>query len=109
MRCTKCGTEGISGKKFCAECGSPLSNRCENCGSENAPEAKFCVDCGNPLNPCVRTPVSASTSATSEHRLSAPASGVTTVYRWLELGNKAKSGPFREFWNAFLRAKGDFK
>ena len=35
--------------------------------------------------------------------------GVTTVYRWLELGNKAKSGPFWEFWNAFLRARGDFK
>jgi hypothetical protein len=35
--------------------------------------------------------------------------GVTTVYRWLELGNKAKSGPFWEFWNAFWRAKGDFK
>ena len=34
--------------------------------------------------------------------------GVTTVYRWLELGNKAKSGPFWEFWNAFWRAKGDF-
>ena len=28
MRCTKCGTEGVSGQKFCAECGSPLSNRC---------------------------------------------------------------------------------
>jgi len=35
--------------------------------------------------------------------------GVTSVYRWVELGNKAKSGPFREFLNAFLRAKGDFK
>jgi len=35
--------------------------------------------------------------------------GVTTLYRWLELGNKAKSGPFREFRHAFMRAKGDFK
>ena len=61
MRCTKCGTEGISGKKFCAECGSPLSNRCAKCGSDNAPEAKFCVDCGHPLNPPVSTPTSAST------------------------------------------------
>ena len=61
MRCTKCGTEGISGKKFCAECGSPLSNRCAKCGSDNAPEAKFCADCGHPLNPLVSTPTSAST------------------------------------------------
>src|ERR1700737_420195 len=46
MRCPKCGTEGIPGKKFCAECGSPLSNRCSNCNSDNAPGAKFCADCG---------------------------------------------------------------
>src|SRR5713101_3527464 len=49
MRCTKCGTEGIPGKKFCAECGSPLSNRCSNCSSDNAPGAKFCADCGSAL------------------------------------------------------------
>src|SRR5271169_3194982 len=50
MRCSKCGTQGIPGKKFCAECGSPLSNRCSNCGSDNAPGAKFCADCGNALS-----------------------------------------------------------
>jgi class 3 adenylate cyclase len=50
MRCSKCGTEGIPGKKFCAECGSPLSNCCSNCGSDNAPDAKFCADCGSALS-----------------------------------------------------------
>jgi class 3 adenylate cyclase/tetratricopeptide (TPR) repeat protein len=50
MRCSKCGTEGIPGKKFCAECGSPLSNRCSKCNSDNAPAAKFCADCGNALS-----------------------------------------------------------
>src|SRR5229473_4485296 len=49
MRCSKCGTEGIPGKKFCAECGSPLSNRCSKCHSDNAPGAKFCADCGSAL------------------------------------------------------------
>jgi len=49
MRCSKCGTEGIPGKKFCAECGSPLSNGCSNCNSDNAPGAKFCADCGSAL------------------------------------------------------------
>src|SRR5216683_225185 len=49
MRCSKCGTEGIPGKKFCAECGSPFSNRCSNCNSDNAPGAKFCADCGSAL------------------------------------------------------------
>src|SRR5713101_4113932 len=49
MRCSKCGTEGIPGKKFCAECGSQFSNRCSNCNSDNAPGAKFCADCGSAL------------------------------------------------------------
>ena len=56
MRCAKCGTEGLPGKKFCAECGSPSSNRCAKCNSDNAPGAKFCADCGEPLD----TPVGAS-------------------------------------------------
>jgi class 3 adenylate cyclase len=46
MRCTKCGAEGIPGKKFCAECGGPLSNRCSKCGADSAPGARFCADCG---------------------------------------------------------------
>ncbi len=49
MRCTNCGTESKTGKKFCAECGSPLSNRCSKCGSDNAFGAKFCADCGGSL------------------------------------------------------------
>ncbi|HVB78532.1 MAG TPA: adenylate/guanylate cyclase domain-containing protein [Candidatus Binataceae bacterium] len=49
MRCSKCGTEAIPNKKFCAECGSPLSNRCANCNSDNPPGAKFCADCGSAL------------------------------------------------------------
>jgi len=55
MRCSKCETEGIPGKKFCAECGSPLSNRCSNCNSDNAPGAKFCADCGGALSRDVST------------------------------------------------------
>ena len=46
MRCGRCGTETTSGRKFCPECGSPLSNRCAKCGGENSPSAKFCEDCG---------------------------------------------------------------
>src|SRR5216684_4566998 len=53
MRCSKCGTEGIPGKKFCAECGSPLSNRCSKCNSDNAPGARFCADCGSALGKVV--------------------------------------------------------
>src|SRR5713226_2938978 len=49
MRCSKCGTEGGVGKRFCAECGSSLPNRCSRCGSENVPKAKLCADCGAAL------------------------------------------------------------
>src|SRR5271156_5349246 len=49
MRCSKCGTESTSGKKFCPECGAPLSSRCAKCGADSSPTAKFCEDCGAPL------------------------------------------------------------
>jgi class 3 adenylate cyclase/predicted ATPase len=49
MRCTKCGTESTTGRKFCAACGSPLSSRCPKCGAENAPASVFCEDCGSAL------------------------------------------------------------
>src|SRR6266851_2643971 len=56
--CSKCGTEGIPGKKFCAECGSQLLARCSNCNSDNASSAKFCADCGTPLSAPAGSPVS---------------------------------------------------
>jgi NMD protein affecting ribosome stability and mRNA decay len=46
MRCTKCGTETSRSGKFCAECGSPLSNRCPKCATDNNPTSKFCEECG---------------------------------------------------------------
>jgi class 3 adenylate cyclase len=49
MRCSKCGTESLPGKRFCAECGSPISIRCPKCGADTAAIAKFCADCGAAL------------------------------------------------------------
>jgi class 3 adenylate cyclase len=49
MRCTKCGTESTTSRKFCAACGSQMSRRCSKCGAENAPSSAFCEDCGAPL------------------------------------------------------------
>jgi class 3 adenylate cyclase/predicted ATPase len=49
MRCTKCGMEGTTRRKFCAACGSPLSRRCPKCSAENAPTSAFCEDCGTAL------------------------------------------------------------
>jgi class 3 adenylate cyclase len=67
MRCTKCGTESTTGRKFCAACGSPLTNRCSKCGAENAPLSAYCEDCGNALadNPAPAALISTQTTPTS--------------------------------------------
>jgi class 3 adenylate cyclase len=49
MRCSKCGTESLSGKRFCAECGSSLPIRCPKCGADSPANARFCADCGTNL------------------------------------------------------------
>jgi hypothetical protein len=54
MRCSKCGTESLPGKRFCAECGSPLPVHCPKCGAETPASAKFCADCGAALAPIAR-------------------------------------------------------
>ena len=62
MRCSKCGTESTSGRKFCAECGTPFANRCAKCGAESSATAKFCEDCGAPLG----APASASSKKSND-------------------------------------------
>ena len=66
MRCTKCGTESTTGRKFCAACGSPLSSGCPKCGAENAPASMFCEDCGTSLagnaTPAAHLPQTGSTA-----------------------------------------------
>jgi class 3 adenylate cyclase len=46
MRCTRCGTELLAGKKFCHACGTRASRVCPGCGASVAPEFRFCPDCG---------------------------------------------------------------
>src|SRR5580700_4936162 len=62
MRCSKCGTESTSGRKFCAECGTPFANRCAKCGAESSATAKFCEDCGAPVG----APASASSKKSND-------------------------------------------
>ena len=50
MRCSRCGAESASAKKFCAECGSPLPRPCAKCGADNKPTSKFCEECGTTLD-----------------------------------------------------------
>jgi class 3 adenylate cyclase/tetratricopeptide (TPR) repeat protein len=45
--CPSCGTANEAGRRFCDECGTPLSAACPNCGAtDNRPNAKFCGTCG---------------------------------------------------------------
>ena len=46
MRCGKCGADNREGRKFCAQCGSPLAAKCPRCGGSNEPDEKFCGECG---------------------------------------------------------------
>src|SRR5712675_1986147 len=60
MLCAKCGAENPAGKRFCGDCGAPLTNRCGQCGAENPPEKKFCGDCGSLLSTAVAAAVAPS-------------------------------------------------
>ena len=65
MRCSSCGSENPSGKRFCGDCGAPLANRCPKCGAENPPGKRFCGDCGTTLvanNTTAPSPVSFSST-----------------------------------------------
>ncbi|MBV8056598.1 MAG: zinc ribbon domain-containing protein [Deltaproteobacteria bacterium] len=51
MRCAKCGNDNPAGKKFCGDCGAPLTNSYPKCGGESPPGKRFCGDCGTALAP----------------------------------------------------------
>lgn len=48
--CPKCGQNNPAGSRFCAGCGSsltdPVSKPCIQCGKPMNPDAKFCPECG---------------------------------------------------------------
>jgi class 3 adenylate cyclase/tetratricopeptide (TPR) repeat protein len=46
MRCSKCNRDNREGRKFCANCGAPLSITCPKCGVPNEPDERFCGECG---------------------------------------------------------------
>ncbi len=49
MVCASCGTENPADKRFCGDCGAPLSSGCPSCGANNPPGKRFCGDCGTAL------------------------------------------------------------
>jgi class 3 adenylate cyclase len=60
MNCETCGAQILAGRKFCTECGTPvteapLSTACATCGASNPMGAKFCGDCGRAFEPAAAT------------------------------------------------------
>jgi class 3 adenylate cyclase len=46
MRCPGCMAENAATRRFCSQCGMPLSSSCPACGFENEPGSRFCGGCG---------------------------------------------------------------
>jgi class 3 adenylate cyclase/tetratricopeptide (TPR) repeat protein len=53
VNCPACGTANELDRKFCAECGTPITAPCLACGALNAPGVKFCGQCGGDLRASV--------------------------------------------------------
>ncbi len=68
MICSVCGTENEAGRKFCGECGAPLSLVCATCGASNTSGMKFCGECGAALV-AGATPRAQAAEPDSERRL----------------------------------------
>jgi hypothetical protein len=58
MRCSKCGAENPSAKKFCGDCGAPLVNLCPQCSADNPPGKRFWGECGSALGKSAATSLS---------------------------------------------------
>ncbi|MGH2596710.1 MAG: adenylate/guanylate cyclase domain-containing protein [Actinomycetota bacterium] len=65
MTCSTCGNENRGGRKFCSNCGTPLSAPCPRCGATNESDDRFCGECGAALV--------GSTTASTRHEPPRPA------------------------------------
>jgi len=48
VKCSR-GHANRAGRRFCAECGAPLTVACAACGFANEADEKFCGGCGQPI------------------------------------------------------------
>ena len=65
MRCGQCGAENPADKRFCGDCGAPLSLVCPACGAVAPLGQRFCGDCGTPLAPGAPPPAGGTSVAAS--------------------------------------------
>ena len=57
MICPNCGVENKAGRKFCAQCATPLALACPTCGASYDPGDAFCGECATPLAAAARGPL----------------------------------------------------
>lgn len=69
MRCDRCGAENGTDRRFCGQCGMPLSRPCPTCGTGNEPGARFCGGCARPLGDSLGSPSSADEGPGSERKV----------------------------------------
>jgi class 3 adenylate cyclase/tetratricopeptide (TPR) repeat protein len=68
MQCESCGAENRADRRFCGQCGSPLTSACPTCGAANDATDRFCGSCGSPLADSAG-PVAGEPATMSERRL----------------------------------------
>lgn len=68
-RCGRCQADNRPARRFCAECGAPLTQACPACGFANEPGEKFCGGCGQPLEapPAASTKFASPQAYTPKH------------------------------------------
>ncbi len=70
VKCSACGADNESGRKFCGECGGPLALACPSCAAPNPPTVKFCGECGASLaSPATSEPDTTVPAPQAERRL----------------------------------------
>src|SRR6266849_6199570 len=79
MRCSKCGRENRSGRKFCAHCGVALTLVCPSCKAKNEPGERFCGECGHALAGETPSETTSSSPLASRENLRESVLGETTV------------------------------
>ncbi len=62
MVCTNCGSDNKPTRRFCRNCGRPLTLACPGCGASNDPTDKFCGECGRSLGEVEAGPSTDSTA-----------------------------------------------
>ncbi|HXX47199.1 MAG TPA: adenylate/guanylate cyclase domain-containing protein, partial [Myxococcota bacterium] len=73
MRCVRCGSELLPGRKFCVSCGAPAQVSCVHCGAAIESGWRFCPDCGREIGAAAaEAPAAPAPAGPTPERAAAP-------------------------------------